>query len=180
MSRIGRKPIPIPQGVEVKIEGKVVTVKGPKGVLSHTVPAEIEVTLEDGEIRVHRKSDNKRSKALHGLTRTLIANMVTGVTEGFEKRLEIVGVGYRAQLEGKALRLSLGYSHPVIYPIPEGIEIEVPQPTKIVVRGIDKQKVGQVAAEIRALRKPDSYKGKGIRYEGEVVRLKAGKGRGKA
>lgn len=180
MSRIGRKPIPIPEGVEVKIEGKVVTVKGPKGVLTHTVPPEIDVVIEDGEIKVQRKGDNRRSKALHGLTRTLIANMVKGVTEGFEKRLEIVGVGYRAQLEGNALRLSLGYSHPVIYPIPEGIEIQVPQPTKIVVRGIDKQRVGQVAAEIRAFRKPDSYKGKGIRYEGEVVRLKAGKGRGKA
>lgn len=180
MSRIGRKPIPIPQGVEVKIEGGLVTVIGPKGVLRHNVPPEIEVTVEDGEIKVHRKNDNKRSKALHGLTRTLLANMVTGVTQGFEKRLDIVGVGYRAQLEGNVLKLSLGYSHPVIYPIPEGIEIQVPQPTKIVIRGIDKQRVGQVAAEIRAFRKPDAYKGKGIRYEGEVVKLKAGKGRGKA
>lgn len=180
MSRIGRKPIPIPQGVQVRIERDLVEVKGPKGVLSHRIPPEIEVSVEDGEIRVRRKVENKRGKSLHGLTRSLIANMVQGVTEGFEKRLEIVGVGYRAQLEGKALRLSLGYSHPVIYSIPEGIEIQVPQPTKIVVRGIDKQKVGQVAAEIRALKKPDAYKGKGIRYEGEVVRLKAGKGRGKA
>lgn len=179
MSRIGRKPIPIPQGVEVKLEGEQVMVKGPKGVLSQRVLPEIEVKVLDGEVRVERKVETRRARALHGLMRSLIANMVHGVTQGFEKRLEIVGVGYRAQLEGRTLRLALGYSHPVLYPIPEGIDIEVPQPTKIVVKGIDKQKVGQVAAEIRALREPDSYKGKGIRYEGEVVRLKVGKGRGK-
>lgn len=179
MSRIGKKPIPIPQGVEVKVEGGQVVVKGPKGALSQRVPTEIEVRVLDGEVRVERKAETRRARALHGLMRSLIANMVHGVTQGFEKRLEIVGVGYRAQLEGRTLRLALGYSHPVLYPIPEGINIEVPQPTKIVVKGIDKQKVGQVAAEIRALREPDSYKGKGIRYEGEVVRLKVGKGRGK-
>ncbi len=179
MSRIGRKPIPIPQGVEVKVEGEQVLVKGPKGALSQKIPFEIEVKVLDGEVKVDRKVETRRARALHGLMRSLIANMVQGVTQGFEKRLEIVGVGYRAQLEGRTLRLALGYSHPVLYPIPEGIEIEVPQPTKIVVKGIDKQKVGQVAAEIRALREPDSYKGKGIRYEGEVVRLKVGKGRGK-
>lgn len=179
MSRIGKKPIPIPQGVEVKVEGEQVMVRGPKGALSQRVPPEIEVRVLDGEIRVERRAETRRARALHGLVRSLIANMVHGVTQGFEKRLEIVGVGYRAQLEGRTLRLALGYSHPVLYPIPEGIDIEVPQPTKVVVKGIDKQKVGQVAAEIRALREPDSYKGKGIRYEGEVVRLKVGKGRGK-
>jgi len=179
MSRIGRKPIEIPQTVKVKIEGDIIEVQGPKGVLVQQIPEELQVQLEDGKILVQRKVETRKAKALHGLTRTLIANMVRGVTEGFEKRLDVVGVGYRAQLEGNALKLSLGYSHPVVYPIPEGIKIEIPQPTKIVVKGIDKHKVGQVAAEIRSFREPDSYKGKGIRYEGEVVRLKAGKGRGK-
>lgn len=177
MSRIGKRPIPIPQGVEVKIDGALVEVRGPKGTLSHEVPPEIEVGVSDGQIWVRRKDESRRAKALHGLNRTLIANMVEGVTKGFEKKLEIVGVGYRAALEGKALKLTLGYSHPVIYPTPEGIEISVDNPTSITVRGIDKQRVGQVAAEIRALRPPEPYKGKGIRYAGEEIRRKAGKGR---
>ncbi len=177
MSRIGKRPIPIPEGVEVKVEGAKVEVKGPKGTLSHEVPPEIQVEVSDGQIWVRRRDDSRRAKSLHGLNRTLIANMVEGVTKGFEKRLEIVGIGYRAALEGKALKLTLGFSHPVIYPIPEGIEIVVDNPTSIVVRGIDKQRVGQVAAEIRALKKPEPYKGKGIRYAGEEVRRKAGKGR---
>ncbi len=177
MSRIGKRPIPIPEGVEVKVEGAKVEVKGPKGTLSHEVPPEIQVEVSDGQIWVRRRDDSRRAKSLHGLNRTLIANMVEGVTKGFEKRLEIVGIGYRAALEGKALKLTLGFSHPVIYPIPEGVEIVVDNPTSIVVRGIDKQRVGQVAAEIRALKKPEPYKGKGIRYAGEEVRRKAGKGR---
>ncbi|HEX15609.1 MAG TPA: 50S ribosomal protein L6, partial [Deltaproteobacteria bacterium] len=164
-------------GVEVKVEGAKVEVKGPKGTLSHEVPPEIQVEVSDGQIWVRRRDDSRRAKSLHGLNRTLIANMVEGVTKGFEKRLEIVGIGYRAALEGKALKLTLGFSHPVIYPIPEGVEIVVDNPTSIVVRGIDKQRVGQVAAEIRALKKPEPYKGKGIRYAGEEVRRKAGKGR---
>jgi len=179
MSRIGKVPIPIPEKVEVKVEGDTVSVKGPKGSLSHRLPPEIYVELQDGQIWVRRKNDSRRARSLHGLNRTLIANMVKGVTEGFEKKLEIVGVGYRAALQGRTLQLSLGYSHPVLYPIPEGIEITLDSPTNITVKGIDKQKVGQVAAEIRALRKPEPYKGKGIRYAGEEVRRKAGKGRGR-
>ncbi len=177
MSRIGKVPIAIPEGVEVKVEGDLVSVKGPKGSLSHRLPPEIYAELEDGKIWVRRRDDSRRARSLHGLNRTLVANMVEGVTKGFEKRLEIVGVGYRAAMEGKTLRLALGYSHPVLYPVPEGIEIVVENPTSIVVRGIDKQRGGQVAAEIRALRKPEPYKGKGIRYAGEEVRRKAGKGR---
>jgi len=175
MSRIGKVPIPIPQGVEIKQAGSAVEVKGPKGVLSYIVPPGISLQVADGMIHVKRKGDAKRARSLHGLTRTLIANMVTGVTQGFEKGLEIVGIGYRAGIGGKNLQLTLGYSHPVIYPIPEGIQVEVEKQNKITVKGIDKQKVGQVAAEIRSFRKPEPYKGKGIRYADEQVRRKAGK-----
>lgn len=175
MSRIGKAPIPLPQGVELKQAGSTVEVKGPKGSLSHTIPDGISLQVADGEIHVKRKGDAKRVRSLHGLSRTLIANMVTGVTEGFEKGLEIVGIGYRAAVQGKNLQLNLGYSHPVIYPVPEGIEVEVEKQNKITVKGIDKQQVGQVAAEIRSFRKPEPYKGKGIRYVGEQVRRKAGK-----
>jgi large subunit ribosomal protein L6 len=175
MSRIGKVPIPIPQGVEIKQAGSAVEVKGPKGVLSHSIPPGISLQVADGMIHVKRKGDAKRTRSLHGLTRTLVANMVTGVTQGFEKGLEIVGIGYRAGVGGKNLQLNLGYSHPVIYPIPEGIQVEVEKQNKITVKGIDKQKVGQVAAEIRSFRKPEPYKGKGIRYADEQVRRKAGK-----
>lgn len=175
MSRIGKNPIPIPQGVEVKLDGSTLEVKGPKGSLTHIIPEGISLQIEDGIISVKRNGDAKRIRSLHGLTRTLIANMVTGVTQGFEKRLEIVGIGYRANLQARTLQLSLGYSHPVIYPIPENIEVVVERQTNITVKGIDKQKVGQVAAEIRAFRKPEPYKGKGIRYVGEGIRRKATK-----
>jgi large subunit ribosomal protein L6 len=178
MSRIGKAPIPLPQGVELKRAGSTVQVKGPKGTLSHTIPAGISLQVTDGIIHVKRKGETKQVRSLHGLSRTLIANMVAGVTEGFEKGLEIVGIGYRANLQGRSLHLSLGYSHPVIYPIPEGIEVVVEKQNKIIIQGIDKQKVGQVAAEIRSFRKPEPYKGKGIRYIGGQVRRKAGKAKG--
>jgi len=175
MSRIGRAPIPIPDGVTVTITGQRVEVKGPKGELRHTVVEPIRVAQEDGSLVVTRPTDRGPHRSLHGLSRTLVANMVHGVSEGFEKRLEIVGVGYRAQLRGNALEMAVGYSHPVTVAPPEGISFEVPAPTQIVVRGIDKQSVGQVAAEIRAVRPPEPYKGKGIRYAGELVRRKVGK-----
>jgi large subunit ribosomal protein L6 len=175
MSRIGKQPVEIPSGVDVAIEGARVTVKGPRGTLEQTFHEEMRIVREDGEIRVERPSDEGFHRSLHGLSRTLLANMVEGVTKGFEKRLEIVGVGYRAALRGQDLELSVGYSHPVAFPKPEGIEFEVPAPTRIVVRGNDKQLVGEVAANIRKVRKPEPYKGKGIRYEGEYVRKKAGK-----
>ncbi|KWX02694.1 50S ribosomal protein L6 [Carbonactinospora thermoautotrophica] len=175
MSRIGRLPIPIPSGVDVTIEGRTVTVKGPKGELTHTVVAPIEVVKEDGQLRVVRPNDENKVKALHGLTRTLVANMITGVTQGYSKRLEIHGVGYRVQAKGSDLEFSLGFSHPVTVTAPEGITFTVESPTRFVVSGIDKQKVGEVAANIRKLRKPDPYKGKGVRYEGEVIRRKVGK-----
>ena len=175
MSRIGRRPITVPDGVEVDIAPELVTVRGPKGELSERVNRDIEITREEGELIVTRPSDRGDHRALHGLTRTLIANMVTGVTEGFEKRLEIQGVGYRAALKGKDLELAVGYSHPVEIPAPDGIEFEVPQPTNVIVRGISKQQVGQVAAVIRKQRPPEPYKGKGIRYEGEYVARKVGK-----
>jgi len=178
MSRIGKAPISVPKGVEVKLDGFTLHVRGPKGALYHTIPESIVLQIEDGIIHVQRNGNAKRVRSLHGLTRTLIANMVNGVIQGFEKRLEIVGVGYRANLQGRTLRLSLGYSHPVIYPIPEGIELVLDGQTKIAVSGIDKQKVGQAAAEIRAFRKPDPYKGKGIMYTGEHIRRKAGKSKG--
>jgi len=175
MSRIGRKPIPIPTGVTVKVEPEVVHVTGPRGALSERKNRDIAVAEEDGHLLVTRPTDRKDHKALHGLTRTLIANMVTGVTTGFTKTLEIQGVGYRAQLKGKDLELALGYSHPVPIPAPTGIEFEVPQPTRVVIKGNDKQQVGQVAAVIRKQRPPEPYKGKGIRYEGEYVARKVGK-----
>jgi large subunit ribosomal protein L6 len=175
MSRIGRMPIPVPAGVEVDIKGSEVIVKGPKGTLSHTVVDPIEVTREDGSLRVTRPDDERRNRQLHGLTRTLVANMVTGVTDGYQKTLEIQGVGYRVQARGSALEFSLGFSHPVLVEAPEGISFQVETPTRFRVQGIDKQKVGEVAANIRKLRKPDPYKGKGVRYQGEVVRRKVGK-----
>jgi large subunit ribosomal protein L6 len=175
MSRIGKAPISVPSGVDITIDGNVVAVKGPKGRLSTALSPEIIVSLADGVISVSRPSDAGRHRALHGLSRTLVANMVIGVTAGFEKRLDIVGVGYRAILKGQDLEIQAGFSHPVVVTPPEDIEFEVPVPTQIVVRGIDKQQVGQVAANIRAIRKPEPYKGKGIRYQGEVVRRKVGK-----
>jgi large subunit ribosomal protein L6 len=175
MSRIGRLPIPVPSGVEVDISGREVTVKGPKGTLSHTVVEPITVEREDGQLLVTRPDDERDSRSRHGLTRTLVANMVAGVTTGYEKTLEIVGVGYRVAAKGSNLEFALGFSHPVTVEPPEGISFEVQSPTRFVVRGIDKQKVGEVAANIRKLRKPDPYKGKGVRYQGETVRRKVGK-----
>ena len=175
MSRIGRKPITVPDGVDVQLAPGHVSVKGPKGELAQDISADMKVEQEDGNVIVQRPTDRGEHRALHGLTRSLIANMVEGVTDGFEKRLEIQGVGYRAALRGRSLELSLGFSHPVAVEAPEGIEFEVPQPTEIVVRGIDKQLVGQIAADIRKRRPPEPYKGKGIRYEGEYVARKVGK-----
>jgi large subunit ribosomal protein L6 len=176
MSRIGRQPVAIPSGVEVSVaEGNLVTVKGPRGTLARTMHANMRIVIEDGAARVERPDDEGFNRGLHGLTRTLLSNMVDGVTKGFEKRLSIVGVGYRAALKGKDIELQVGYSHPVLVPQPEGIEFEVPSPTSIVIRGNDKAQVGEVAANIRKVRKPEPYKGKGIRYEDEVVRKKAGK-----
>lgn len=175
MSRIGKQPIPVPSGVEVKIDGSTVSVKGPKGELSRTFSELMVITIEDGVITVTRPDDSREARSLHGLTRTLISNMVVGVSEGFFRNLEIVGVGYRATLKGSDLELALGFSHPVVITPEAGITFEVPAPTKITVRGIDKQRVGQIAAEIRAWRKPEPYKGKGVRYEGEYVRRKLGK-----
>ncbi|MGH2739517.1 MAG: 50S ribosomal protein L6 [Actinomycetota bacterium] len=175
MSRIGRQPIAIPDGVTVEVAGMRVGVTGPKGSLERDVHPDMRVAVDDGAVRVDRPSDEGSHKSLHGLTRTLIANMVEGVTNGFEKALEIHGVGYRAQLKGSDIELQVGFSHPVTVVPPEGIEFEVPAQNRIVVRGIDKQLVGQVAANIRKIRKPEPYKGKGIRYEGEYVRKKAGK-----
>jgi large subunit ribosomal protein L6 len=175
MSRIGKLPVQIPSGVDVAIEGQQVTVKGPKGTLSHTVVEPITVAREDGAITVARPDDERDSKARHGLSRTLIANMVTGVTEGYSKTLEIVGTGYRVTAKGSDLEFALGFSHPVLVKAPEGINFRVEAPTRFLVEGIDKQKVGEVAANIRKLRKPDPYKGKGVRYQGETIRRKAGK-----
>ncbi|NKY88760.1 50S ribosomal protein L6 [Nocardia veterana] len=176
MSRIGKKPIPVPAGVEVTIDGQHVSVKGPKGTLSHTVAEPITVTkAENGELEVARPDDERRNRSLHGLSRTLINNMIVGVTQGYEKKMEIFGVGYRVQQKGSNLEFALGYSHPVPVEAPEGITFQVEAPTKFSVSGIDKQKVGQIAAVIHGLRKPDPYKGKGIRYAGEVVRRKVGK-----
>ena len=175
MSRIGRKPIELPDGVTVTVDPGVVSVKGPKGELSQTVSRDMKVAQEDGTLTVERPTDRGEHRALHGLTRSLIANMVEGVTAGYEKRLEIQGVGYRARLQGKNLELSVGYSHTVTMQAPEGIEYEVPQQTEVIVRGIDKQLVGEMAARIRRVRPPEPYKGKGIRYAGEQVRRKVGK-----
>jgi large subunit ribosomal protein L6 len=175
MSRIGRKPIAVPDAVSIEVAPGRVSVKGPKGELAQTLSTDMKVEQSDGVLTVERPTNRGEHRALHGLTRSLIANMVEGVTDGFEKRLEIQGVGYRAQLKGKNLELALGYSHPVPIEAPEGIEFEVPQPTEIIVRGIDKQLVGQVAADIRKRRPPEPYKGKGIRYRGEHVMRKVGK-----
>ncbi len=176
MSRIGRLPIPVPAGVTVTIDGAQVTVTGPKGTLEHTVAAPITVAkAEDGSLVVSRPDDDRESRSLHGLTRTLVANMITGVTQGYTKKLEIVGTGYRVLARGTDLEFSLGFSHPVVIPPPDGISFAVEGQTRFSVSGIDKQQVGQVAANLRKLRKPDPYKGKGVRYEGEVIRRKAGK-----
>jgi len=175
MSRIGRKPIPIPQGVTVAIEGNTVRVEGPKGTLSHTLPAGVSVAAGGNVLTVWRSSDHRTVRALHGLTRSLIANIVHGVKDGFERKLEIVGIGYRAQLAGQNLQLALGYSHPVIFPLPEGVQAEVEKQVSITLRGTDKALLGQTAAKLRALRKPDPYKGKGIKYAGEYIRRKVGK-----
>jgi large subunit ribosomal protein L6 len=175
MSRIGRQPIAVPDGVEISVEPELVRVKGPKGELAERVARDIDVKQDDGQVLVSRPTDRGEHRALHGLTRSLIANMVDGVTNGFEKRLEIQGVGYRAALQGNKLVLSLGYSHPVEVEAPQGIDFEVPQPTQIVVRGISKQAVGEVAAIIRKKRPPEPYKGKGVRYQGEYVARKVGK-----
>jgi large subunit ribosomal protein L6 len=176
MSRIGKLPIPVPSGVDVAVDGRKVTVQGPKGTLTHTLPLTIDVDRnDDGTLAVRRPDDERDNRALHGLTRTLVANMVTGVTEGYEKKLEIVGVGYRVIARGQNLEFALGYSHPILVEAPEGISFAVESPTKFTVQGIDKQQVGEVAANIRKLRKPEPYKGKGIRYAGEYVRRKVGK-----
>ncbi|MGZ5362438.1 MAG: 50S ribosomal protein L6 [Solirubrobacterales bacterium] len=175
MSRIGRQPVSIPDGVSVDVKRDAVTVKGPKGELSQHVSREMKVSVDDGTLTVERPTDRGEHRALHGLTRSLIANMVEGVTSGYERRLEIQGVGYRAQLKGKALEMSLGYSHPVTLQAPDGIEFEVPQPTEVVVRGIDKQLVGEMAARVRKSRPPEPSTGKGVRYAGEQVTRKVGK-----
>ena len=176
MSRIGKAPVNLPSGVEVSVAERTITVKGPKGTLSRELPGEIEVSVDGGVLTCTRPNDERRNRAQHGLTRSLVNNMVLGVTEGFKKNLEIVGVGYRAEAQGpNALRLNLGFSHPVNVNAPEGITFEVPVPTQIVVNGIDKEVVGQVAADIRSIRKPEPYKGKGVRYAGERILRKAGK-----
>jgi large subunit ribosomal protein L6 len=176
MSRIGKAPVALPSGVEVTVAAGTVTVKGPKGTLSRVIPGDITITQDDGALNFVRPNDERRNKALHGLTRSLVNNMVVGVTEGFKKELQIVGVGYRAEAQNpSSLRLNLGFSHPVNVAAPEGITFEVPVPTQVVVSGIDKEVVGQVAADIRSIRKPEPYKGKGVRYAGERVLRKAGK-----
>ena len=179
MSRIGKKPITVPSGVTVSVDGSKIKVKGPKGELERVIRSEIAVEQNDGEITLTRPNDSKENRAYHGLTRALIANMVEGVTSGFKKTLEIIGVGYRAEKKGETLVLTVGYSHQVVYPQPAGITLTAQTPTVVVIEGIDKQKVGQVAAELRAVRPPEPYKGKGIRYQGEQVRRKAGKAGGK-
>ncbi len=179
MSRIGKRPIPIPAGVTVTVDGQTVRVKGPKGELERRVHPAMRLAVADGNVVVQRPSDESEHKALHGLTRTLIANMVEGVTKGFQKQLEIVGVGYKAEPRPYGLQLALGFSHPVEYRAPKGIKLSAPQPTAVVVEGADKELVGQVAAEIRGLRPPEPYKGKGIKYVGEQIRRKAGKAGGK-
>ena len=176
MSRIGKMPVTVPAGVEVKVDGSTVTVKGPKGELTREFDSMMSIAVEGTEVVVSRPDDSREAKSLHGLTRTLISNMVEGVSNGYQKKLQLVGVGYRAALKGKDLEMQLGYSHPVLMECPEGITFEVPSQTEIVVNGISKEQVGQVAANVRAWRKPEPYKGKGIRYEGEHVRRKVGKG----
>ena len=179
MSRIGRRPIPVPAGVDVSIDGNTVRVKGPKGELTRTLHGDVSVRREGGDVLVERPSDEPSHRALHGLSRTLVANMVEGVTTGFTKTLEIVGVGYRAETKPFGLTLALGYSHPIDYRAPEGIDLKAVSPTVVQVTGTNKEVVGQVAAEIRSLRPPEPYKGKGVKYQGEVIRRKAGKAGGK-
>jgi large subunit ribosomal protein L6 len=179
MSRIGKKPVPIPKGVTVTLDGSKVTVKGPKGELSRSLPAAMLVSMKDNEVVVERPSEENEHKALHGLTRTLVANMIEGVTAGFSKQLEIIGVGYKAEQRPYGLQLSLGFSHPIEYRAPAGIKLTAPQPTQVNIEGANKEMVGQVAAEIRSYRPPEPYKGKGIKYVGEQVRRKAGKAGGK-
>jgi large subunit ribosomal protein L6 len=176
MSRIGRKPVSIPQGVKVNLDGAVIRAEGPKGKLSQPVPAGISAKIENNQLVISRSGEDRKVRALHGLARALVANMVTGVKDGFERKLEIVGIGYRAQLQGgRVIQLALGYSHPVIFPLPEGVTAEIDRQVSITLRGADKAVLGQTAAKLRALRKPDPYKGKGIRYQNEVVRRKVGK-----
>src|SRR5262245_7478395 len=179
MSRIGRKPVPVPNGVTVTVNGQAITVKGPKGELSRKLHQDMQVKVENGTVVVNRPSDEDMHRALHGLTRSQIANMVEGVTQGFKKQLEITGVGYKAEVKPFGLQLALGYSHPIEYRPPAGIKVTAPQPTSVVIEGADKEKVGQVAAEIRSMRKPEPYKGKGVKYQGEQIRRKAGKAGGK-
>jgi large subunit ribosomal protein L6 len=175
MSRIGKKPIPIPQGVKVQVSDGTVRAEGPKGKLSQPIPAPLSAKVEGTELLIARPDDDRRVRALHGLTRALMANMVSGVKDGFERKLEIIGIGYRAQMQGKAIQLALGFSHPVVFPLPEGVTAEIDKQTAITLRGADKALLGQTAAKLRALRKPDPYKGKGIRYADEYVRRKVGK-----
>ena len=179
MSRIGRKPIPIPSGVKINVTGGTVSADGPKGKLSQPVPAGLSAVVEANVLTIARENDERRLRALHGLTRALVANMVTGVKDGFERKLDIVGIGYRAQMQGKAIQLALGYSHPVIFPLPEGITAEIERQVAITLRGADKALLGETAAKLRSLRKPDPYKGKGIKYSDEIIRRKAGKAAGK-
>ena len=175
MSRIGKKPIPVPSGVQANVEGQLVRVKGPKGMLQFTAPEDVSVSLENGAVQVAPRGETQRARAMWGMSRTQVANLVSGVTQGFERRLEINGVGYRAAVQGKNLNLALGFSHDVSYPIPDGITIATPRPTEIVISGVDSQKVGQVAAEIRAYRPPEPYKGKGVKYSDEFIFRKEGK-----
>jgi large subunit ribosomal protein L6 len=175
MSRIGRQPVSIPQGVKVNLDGAVIRAEGPKGKLSQPVPEGLSAKIENNQLVISRSGDDRKVRALHGLARALVANMVTGVKDGFERKLEIVGIGYRAQLQGRAIQLALGYSHPVIFPLPEGVTAEIDRQVSITLRGADKAVLGQTAAKLRALREPDPYKGKGIRYQNEVVRRKVGK-----
>ena len=175
MSRIGKKPVPVPAGVTAKVEGQKVVAKGPKGELNFTVPDEVNVTLDGNEVKVDPRSDSKRARAMWGMSRSMVNNIMAGVTKGFERKLEITGVGYKAAVVGKNLQLSLGYSHDVNYPIPAGVAIATPKPTEITIAGIDKRQIGQIAAEIRAFRGPEPYKGKGVRYEGEFIFRKEGK-----
>jgi large subunit ribosomal protein L6 len=175
MSRIGKKAVPVPSGVQANVDGQTVNVKGPKGALQIVLPDDVTVHIDKGEVKVDPRNETQRARAMWGTSRTLVANIITGVTKGFEERLEITGVGYRATVQGKNLPIALGYSHDVVYPIPEGIAIVTPRPTEIVITGIDKRKVGQVAAEIRAFRRPEPYKGKGVRYAGEYIFRKEGK-----
>ena len=175
MSRIGKQPIPIPDGVKVQVDGSVVRAEGPKGKLTQPIPTGMTAALDNKQLLIKRGDDSRTARAIHGLTRALVANMVAGVKDGFERKLEIVGIGYRAQMQGKSIQLALGYSHPVIFPLPDGITAEIEKQVSLTLRGADKALLGETAAKLRALRKPDPYKGKGIRYANEVIRRKVGK-----